>query len=143
MKSFLLNQDDLNVLILDLKPFLKDPFPILLLSGNLGAGKTKLTYEIAKLFNLEKQVTSPSFSIIQEYVSDDLCLVHMDFYRIKSFEDLLELGLDDIFDQKNKLIIVEWWDKFEEVFYDLKNIQIDIQYTEDPEVREYHLEYNI
>ena len=67
----------------------------ILLYGDLGSGKTFLTKTFGKLLGVNFDVTSPSFSIINQYLGDIL-INHIDFYRIENHNELLNLGLDDI-----------------------------------------------
>ena len=85
------------------------PGNLLLLSGDLGAGKTSLTKAIASGLGIEeKEVTSPSFTIIHEHLGGRLPLIHVDLYRLgPPHTDITEIGLEEYFDGKN-VIIVEW-----------------------------------
>jgi tRNA threonylcarbamoyladenosine biosynthesis protein TsaE len=81
---------------------------IFLLSGDLGAGKTSLTKAIASGLGIEeKEVTSPSFTIIHEHLNGRLPLIHVDLYRLGPPADITEIGLEDYFDGKN-VVIIEW-----------------------------------
>lgn len=81
---------------------------ILLLSGDLGAGKTTLVRSIAQLLNL-KDISSPSFAIHQRYENaSGVSMDHVDLYRLKSIEDLESTGFWDLFQQEKGLIIIEW-----------------------------------
>ena len=85
-----------------------EPGNLLLLSGDLGAGKTSLTKAIASGLGIEgREVTSPSFTIINEHLNGRLPLIHVDLYRLGPRADITEIGLEDYFDGK-KLVIVEW-----------------------------------
>jgi tRNA threonylcarbamoyladenosine biosynthesis protein TsaE len=85
-----------------------EPGSLLLLSGDLGAGKTSLTKAIASGLGIEKkEVTSPSFAIIHEYLNGRLPLIHADLYRLGFPADITETGLEDYLDGEN-VIIIEW-----------------------------------
>lgn len=85
-----------------------EPGDMLLLSGDLGAGKTTLTKALASTLGIdEREVTSPSFSIIHEHLTGRLPLVHVDLYRLGPDVDAGETGLEDYLDGTN-LIIIEW-----------------------------------
>ena len=84
---------------------------IIILSGDLGAGKTTLTKGIGKGLGIEQMIKSPTYTIIKEYESGRLPFYHMDIYRIK--EGMDELGLDDYFEGKG-LCVVEWGELLEE-----------------------------
>ncbi len=84
---------------------------ILCLNGDLGAGKTTLTQAIARGLEIPKEyyVTSPSFNIFHEFPGR-LTLYHMDFYRLDSSDDVLEMGLDEFF-YNNGVVVIEWAEK--------------------------------
>lgn len=81
---------------------------ILLLSGDVGAGKTTLVRAIAQILNL-KDIASPSFAIHHRYENQQgQSMDHVDLYRLKSLEDLESTGFWDLFHQEKALIVVEW-----------------------------------
>ena len=84
---------------------------LVLLSGDLGAGKTTLTKGIASGLGAasEDEVTSPTFTLVHKYARG-APVYHVDLYRIGDFHDLETLGLEDVFAQK-AVVIVEWPDK--------------------------------
>lgn len=86
----------------------------IVLNGDLGAGKTTLTKSIAKILGVKENITSPTFTILNEYQTDKIKLFHFDMYRIESEEDLIELGFEDVFYfncDKDCYIFVEWAEK--------------------------------
>jgi len=84
---------------------------LVLLSGDLGAGKTTLTKGIASGLGAagEDEVTSPTFTLVHKY-DRDATVYHVDLYRIGDIHDLETLGLEDVFAEK-AVVIVEWPDK--------------------------------
>ncbi|KYH12690.1 tRNA (adenosine(37)-N6)-threonylcarbamoyltransferase complex ATPase subunit type 1 TsaE [Neorickettsia sp. 179522] len=80
----------------------------ILLRGELGAGKTHLSAEIIRcLFaKMDLVVRSPTYSIVNIYRSDGYDIAHLDLYRVKSTEELYELGLQEIL--KNYFCLIEW-----------------------------------
>ena len=90
---------------------LKPPV-LVLLSGELGAGKTTLTKGIAAGLGAasENEVTSPTFTLVHKYAGG-VPVYHVDLYRIGDFHDLETLGLEDVFSEK-AVVIVEWPDRF-------------------------------
>lgn len=87
-------------------PYLKAGNHILLY-GDLGAGKTTLTSAIIKkLTNKDIDVSSPTYSIVQEYNTSIGTICHMDLYRIKDEEELLDIGFEDILYRNT--CIIEW-----------------------------------
>ena len=85
---------------------LVQPGNVLLLTGNLGAGKTCLTQGIAAGLGSQECAQSPSFVIMREYMGR-LPLYHVDLYRLENSEEIADLGLDDYFYGKG-LSVVEW-----------------------------------
>jgi tRNA threonylcarbamoyladenosine biosynthesis protein TsaE len=84
---------------------------LILLSGDLGAGKTTLTKGIAAGLGAarEDDVTSPTFTLIHKY-EGSTCVYHVDLYRIEDLHDFETLGLEDIFSEQ-AVVIVEWPDR--------------------------------
>ncbi|MGC6427751.1 MAG: tRNA (adenosine(37)-N6)-threonylcarbamoyltransferase complex ATPase subunit type 1 TsaE [Akkermansiaceae bacterium] len=83
------------------------PGGVIALIGNLGAGKTTLTQGIMAGLGYREEVTSPTFSLVQEYHGGRLDVFHFDFYRMENEHELIELGWDD-FLERGGLVIVEW-----------------------------------
>jgi tRNA threonylcarbamoyladenosine biosynthesis protein TsaE len=84
------------------------PPGLVLLSGDLGAGKTTLTKGIVSGMGAAKEdeVTSPTFTLVHKY-SGKFAVYHVDLYRIGNFHDLETLGLEDVFSEQ-AIVIVEW-----------------------------------
>src|SRR6202045_351938 len=89
------------------------PPKLVLLRGDLGAGKTTLVKGIAAAFEAaaEEDVTSPTFTLVHEYRGPRANLYHIDLYRIDTQRELETLGLDDLREQ-NSILLVEWGEKF-------------------------------
>lgn len=89
------------------------PPKIVLLRGDLGAGKTTLVKGIAAAFGAaqEEDVTSPTFTLIHEYRGPDATLYHIDLYRIDTPRELDTLALDDLI-AENSVLLIEWGEKF-------------------------------
>jgi tRNA threonylcarbamoyladenosine biosynthesis protein TsaE len=92
---------------------LLSPPKIVLLRGDLGAGKTTLVKGIAAAFDAasEEDVTSPTFTLIHEYRGPRANLFHIDLYRIDTPRELDTLALDDL-RSENSILLVEWGEKF-------------------------------
>ena len=86
------------------------PGDVLLLEGDLGAGKSELTRGIARGLGVEETVTSPSFTILNVYESGRCPLYHFDWYRLESSGELYELGMDEYLGG-NGIAVVEWPDR--------------------------------
>jgi len=89
------------------------PPKLVLLRGDLGAGKTTLVKGIASAFQAaaEEDVTSPTFTLVHEYRGPKANLYHIDLYRIDTLRELETLGLDDL-GSDNSLLLIEWGEKF-------------------------------
>lgn len=90
------------------------PGDVLALVGDLGAGKTTLTQGLMNGLGYHEAVTSPTFSLVQEYRGGSLEVFHFDFYRVEDEHELLELGWDDYLD-RGGVVIVEWPGRFPEL----------------------------
>ena len=90
------------------------PGSIVLLRGDLGAGKTTMVKGIAEGFQAAKaeDVTSPTFTLIHEYRGPAVTLFHIDLYRIDTQRELDTLALDDLM-SPNSILLIEWGEKFE------------------------------
>jgi tRNA threonylcarbamoyladenosine biosynthesis protein TsaE len=80
---------------------------ILLLKGNLGAGKTTFTQFLLKKMESKDTVTSPTYTIVNEYHSPQGIIYHFDLYRMKSLEEVEDIGMYDYL-QSAHLSIIEW-----------------------------------
>ena len=88
---------------------------IVLISGEMGAGKTTLIKEVLKGLNVVDNISSPTFSIINEYkTSNDDIIYHIDLYRIKNINEIEGIGLFEYLESGNSCFI-EWGDIIEEI----------------------------
>lgn len=83
---------------------------ILLLSGDLGAGKTTSVRYLCEHFGL-KNVQSPTYAIHQRYSAANISIDHFDLYRLQSDEELVSTGFWDLLQNQNSLIIIEWFER--------------------------------
>lgn len=86
---------------------------IINLNGNLGAGKTTFTKSFCKNFKINN-VTSPSFSIVNEYIGTQK-IFHFDFYRLKKIEELYDIGFEEYLNDQEAIVIIEWGNLMEEI----------------------------
>jgi len=103
------------------------PPKLVVLRGELGAGKTTLIKGIAEGFHAASQenVTSPTFTLIHEYRGPGVNVYHVDLYRVDTQRELDTLGLDDLFD-KNSVVLIEWGEKFAR-FLRERDVEITIE----------------
>ena len=93
---------------------LLNPGDIVCLTGDLGTGKTHITKGIAKGLDINENITSPTFTIVNEYESGRLKLNHFDVYRVSDPDEIYAIGFDDyIF--SDAVSIIEWANYIEEI----------------------------
>jgi tRNA threonylcarbamoyladenosine biosynthesis protein TsaE len=102
------------------------------LNGDLGAGKTQFAKGFAAGLGVDDDVTSPTFTILFEYVGDELPLLHFDLYRLDEEDDLIDIDFYGLL-ESGAVALVEWGDKFIGAMPD-DRLDIDIRVGED-EVR--------
>jgi tRNA threonylcarbamoyladenosine biosynthesis protein TsaE len=93
------------------------PPMLVVLRGEVGAGKTTLVKGIAVAIGAasEDDVTSPTFTLLHEYVGPKVHLFHLDLYRLETEEQIAVLGLHEMMEEPNALVLVEWGERFESV----------------------------
>jgi tRNA threonylcarbamoyladenosine biosynthesis protein TsaE len=103
------------------------PPKLVLLRGDLGAGKTTLIKGIAAGFQAasEEDVTSPTFTLVHEYRGPQVSLYHIDLYRVDTPRQLETLGLDDLF-AENSVLLIEWGEKFARFVRD-RDVEITLE----------------
>lgn len=100
------------------------PGTILAYRGDLGAGKTAFTRGLARGLGAKEPVTSPTYTIVNEYLSGRLPLFHFDMYRLRSAEDLFDIGWEDYLD-RNGVCAVEWSENVMEAMEDAVVVTIE------------------
>ena len=81
---------------------------VVTLSGDLGAGKTTFTQSLAKAMGIDEPITSPTFTLMNQYQGKKLKLYHFDMYRIEDIDEILETGLTEYFGNKDAVCVIEW-----------------------------------
>src|SRR3989339_1880522 len=110
---------------------------VILLYGELGAGKTTLTKGIALGLGIENNIVSPTFTLMQVYDIKALkhesikTLVHIDTYRLEDEKQLLEIGAQDYIGDPETVCVIEWAEKVEKLISGKKIIKIKIEHTSD------------
>ena len=100
---------------------------VVVLAGELGSGKTKFVQGVLKYFNLENEISSPTFTIVNEYVTPTINIFHFDLYRLEDIDEFYAIGGDEYFDKG--ICIFEWGEILEA---ELKQKYIKISYEKDP-----------
>ena len=87
---------------------------LIVLRGDLGAGKTTLVKGVAAALGAAEaeEVTSPTFTLVHEYVGPKVRLYHLDLYRLETERELLTVGLEEMAELPDALVLVEWGEKF-------------------------------
>lgn len=103
------------------------PPKLVLLRGDLGAGKTTLVKGIAAAFEAaaEEDVTSPTFTLVHEYRGPRATLYHIDLYRVDTPRELETLALDDL-RSENSLLLIEWGEKFPRLLRE-RDVEISLE----------------
>ena len=99
-------EDDLHEVAQRALDFLPESTRIVLLSGDLGAGKTALVKEFVSILESDDMVSSPTFSIINEYEGASR-IVHIDLYRLETLEEALDIGIEDYI-ESGDWVFIEW-----------------------------------
>mgnify|MGYP005760813947 CR=1 FL=1 len=86
---------------------------IIVLSGELGSGKTKFVQGVLKHFGLEKEISSPTFTIVNEYTSKDVNIYHFDVYRLEDSDEFYAMGGNEYF--YNGICLIEWGELIEDI----------------------------
>ena len=106
---------------------LLQPGSVICLIGDLGAGKTTMTQSLAKALEVEDYITSPTFTIVNEY-EGRMPLYHFDVYRIGSSEEMYDIGFDEYIDGDG-VCIIEWANLIEDILPD-EYLYIEMNYKE-------------
>lgn len=96
---------------------------IILLNGDLGAGKTTFTKAFAKSLGVQANVTSPTFTFMKEYFGK-FPIYHFDMYRVSDEDELYELGLNEYLESENGICVIEW-NKFRTISKPVISISIE------------------
>lgn len=100
----------------------KFPNMIICLNGDLGSGKTMFTKGIANALGIEETITSPTYTIVKEYLYGELPLYHMDVYRLDGNTE--GVGIEDYYN-KGGIVVIEWADTIKDI---LPKERLDIKF---------------
>lgn len=109
--------------------FPKIKYSILLLKGNLGAGKTTFTQNLLRIMGVKEQVSSPTYSIVNEYDILNKKIYHFDLYRMNSKKEVFDMGIEEYLDDNN-FCIIEWPEIYEEELSHLPHHTLEIFHSE-------------
>lgn len=100
---------------------------IIVLSGELGSGKTKFVQGVLKYFGLENEISSPTFTIVNEYHAEAVPIYHFDVYRLEDTDEFYAMGGEEYFE--NGICLIEWGEMIESI---LPPDYIKITFHKDP-----------
>lgn len=86
---------------------------VIVLTGELGSGKTKFTGGVLEHFGLENEISSPTFNIVNEYISKNINIYHFDVYRLEDEDEFYAIGGEEYFDKG--ICLIEWGEMIESV----------------------------
>ncbi|MBR0351526.1 MAG: tRNA (adenosine(37)-N6)-threonylcarbamoyltransferase complex ATPase subunit type 1 TsaE [Clostridia bacterium] len=86
---------------------------VIVLTGELGSGKTKFTEGVLEFFNLQDEISSPTFTIVNEYNTPTVPIYHFDVYRLEDVDEFLAIGGEEYFDKG--ICIIEWGEMIKDV----------------------------
>ena len=89
-------------------------FPVILLTGEMGAGKTTFTSHFVRSFDSNLNPNSPTFNLMNEYKTSKFSIFHFDLYRLKHTEELFDLGIEEYLDS-GQFCFIEWPEKIIEL----------------------------
>ncbi len=99
---------------------------VIVLTGDLGSGKTKFTEGFLKYFGLDNEISSPTFTIVNEYKNKDITIYHFDVYRLEDVNEFYAIGGDEYF--SSGISLIEWGELIKEA---LPNDYIQITFERD------------
>jgi len=104
------------------------PKDIVILTGDLGSGKTKFVEGFLSYFGLEQEISSPTFTIVNEYKKNEINIYHFDVYRLSDSSEFSEIGGEEYFE--NGICLIEWGELIEDI---LPKKYIHITFEKDDE----------
>ena len=112
---------------------------IILLCGDLGSGKTKFVQGILRYFNLEDEISSPTFTIVNEYKNENISIYHFDLYRLEDIDEFFAIGGEEYFSKG--ICIFEWGELIEPILKDYNYTKITFSRNTDiPDFRNLEIE---
>ena len=106
---------------------------IVVLTGELGSGKTKFVQGILTYFGLESEISSPTFTIVNEYNGQDINIYHFDVYRLEDSEEFFTMGGDEYFSKG--ICLIEWGELIEDILPKPYTKIVFVKNNENPDER--------
>lgn len=106
------------------------PGDVISLTGDLGAGKTAFVQGVAAALGVEGRVTSPSFTIVHEY-EGRYPIIHLDVYRLDSFQEVIDLGFEEFLDPE-AIVLIEWGEAIAPML-PRRHLEVEMRSAADPE----------
>ncbi len=103
---------------------------VILLTGELGAGKTVFCKGVAKGLGIDASVVSPTFTIMNEYPGEKIKFCHFDAYRLSGSDEAIAAGIAEYIGAKDTVCAVEWWENIDEMFDGCRTVKVEISRTE-------------
>ena len=128
MKNYIYNsksENDTKKIAMEMASMLKKG-DLIVLCGDLGSGKTKFTEGFLTYFGLENEISSPTFTIVNEYQKNDINIYHFDVYRLEDSSEFYAIGGDEYFEKG--ICIIEWGELIQNA---LPNEYIKIDFSRD------------
>ena len=113
------------------------PGDVVAFYGDLGAGKTAFVRGMARGLGIRESVTSPTYTVVNEYISGKLPLFHFDLYRLSGPHDLFDIGWEDYL-ERGGICAVEWSERAQSLLSDA--LRVTIRMGDSPERREINIE---
>lgn len=124
MESFLVkNESEIPHLALELREWIVAQKNILFY-GEMGAGKTTLVKGICAALGSSNEISSPTYALVNEYEGKNHLIYHFDLFRLKSFEEVLDIGFEEYIDS-DAICLIEWPEKIESLVEHGLKIEID------------------
>ena len=129
--------DDMRLMAIEIVSHYPE-YSIILLKGELGAGKTTLAQMICDVLGVEEPVTSPTYTLVNEYTTTAFhTIYHFDLYRLQKEEELEGIGFTEYIDSGN-ICLIEWPEIAENYLRDMATIEVTIHKNEDSRKIEIH-----
>lgn len=134
MKVFEIHQEEeLSEVAAALVPIIEQ-YRVVLFTGNLGAGKTTFIKHICRALGIMSDFSSPTFSLVNQYLFDNKVIYHMDLYRLQNPAELFDIGFEEYIDSGN-ICLVEWPEIAAPFLAQIPCLSIEINYSSESNTR--------